>query len=90
MSNAVPSSQLYGHSSGLPPTSSLYAPLASANGPERTVDLDITASTLPTYAAMRRLYREAGLHDGELATNYLEAMARKDFLQYRIEAFSAR
>jgi hypothetical protein len=37
---------------------------------------------------MRRLYREAGLSDGEAATDYLEQMAARGYVGYHILAFA--
>jgi hypothetical protein len=51
-------------------------------------DVDITANTRPTYQAMRRLYREAGLRDGEAATDYLEEMSTRGYVGYHVLAFT--
>jgi len=88
MSGAVPPSPFYGPSNSAPPTARNYLRLASTNKMRCISDDDITANTLPTYPAMRRLYREAGLEEGEAATNYLEATAKEGFLQYHILAFA--
>jgi hypothetical protein len=57
---------------------------------EDLADDDVTAYTMPTYPAMRRLYHEAGLHAEERATDYLEAMARKRFVEYHILSYARR
>jgi ubiquinone/menaquinone biosynthesis C-methylase UbiE len=86
-SAAPPESRFYGPSHNIAPTSQKYARLARSNGLHVLSDADITANTMPTYPSMRRLYREAGLPDGERATDYLEAMAQKGFIEYHILAF---
>jgi SAM-dependent methyltransferase len=86
--NAKEQSRFYGPSNNVAPTSSGYSRLARSSGLEVLCDIDITANTLPTYGAMRRLYGEAGIPEGGVATDYLDAMARKGFLEYHILAFS--
>jgi ubiquinone/menaquinone biosynthesis C-methylase UbiE len=85
---APPASRFSGHSSSTAPTSSSYQRLGSRSGLELLADQDITANTRPTYRAMRRLYREAGLSDGEAATDYLEEMAARGYVEYHILAFA--
>jgi ubiquinone/menaquinone biosynthesis C-methylase UbiE len=85
--NPAPTSPFYG-SNGVPPTTGTYARIAEGAGMRLTTDQDITAHTLPTYPAMRRLYHEAGLSDGVEATDYLEQLARLGFVQYHVLAFS--
>jgi SAM-dependent methyltransferase len=87
-SNALPASQFYGHSSAIAPTPSGYGRIARGQRFDVVADVDITESTLPTYAAMRRLYREAGVADGVRATDYLESLARQRLVQYRLLSFS--
>ena len=85
--NDAPSNAFYG-SNRLPPASGSYARIAQSAGMRLTLDEDITANTLPTYAAMHRLYREAGLDDGVESTTYLEALARRDFVRYHVLGFA--
>jgi cyclopropane fatty-acyl-phospholipid synthase-like methyltransferase len=85
---APPASRYYGHSSSTAPTASGYQRLGNRSGLEPLADLDISANTRPTYRAMRRLYREAGLPDGEAATDYLEEMAARGYVQYHILSFT--
>lgn len=86
-SGSVPESTFYGTNKA-PVTSAAYQRVARAAGIPVLIDDDITPNTLPTYAAMRRLYREAGLPDGVRATDYLEELARRDWVTYRIVTFS--
>jgi cyclopropane fatty-acyl-phospholipid synthase-like methyltransferase len=85
-SDTAPKSDFYGQNAR-PLTIDSYRRLARGAGLELQVDQDITTETLPTYAAMRKLYREAGLLDGERATDELEALARGGLLEYHILAF---
>ena len=89
-SNTLSASHFYGHSSAIAPTPSGYGRIARGQRFDVVADVDITESTLPTYAAMRRLYREAGVADGVRATDYLEALARQRLVEYRLLAFSPR
>ena len=82
-----PKADFYGHNTA-PLTSAGYRRLAEGAGLELRSDLDITVETLPTYAAMRRLYREAGLVAGERATDELEVVARRGLLEYHILVFA--
>ena len=85
--NNAPSNPFYG-SNRIPPSSGSYTRIAKGAGMRLTLDEDITANTLPTYAAMRRLYREAGLDDGVESTTYLEELARRDFVRYHVLRFA--
>jgi SAM-dependent methyltransferase len=85
--NDAPSNPFYG-TNRIPPSSGSYARIAKGAGMRLTLDEDITANTLPTYAAMRRLYREAGLDDGVESTTYLEELARRDFVRYHVLRFA--
>ena len=82
-------SAFYG-SNSIPPTSARYARSGQAAGLKLTCDEDITAHTLPTYPAMRRLYDEAEMPDGVASTHYLEQLALRGFVQYRILSFTSR
>ncbi len=80
-------SDFYGHNAA-PLSPEGYGRVARAAGLEVLVDDDITARTLPTYAAMRRLYLEAGMVDGGRATDELELLARQGLVEYHILAFA--
>jgi SAM-dependent methyltransferase len=80
-------SDFYGHNTA-PLSPEGYGRVARAAGLEVVVDDDITARTLPTYAAMRRLYLEAGMVDGGRATDELELLARQGLVEYHILAFA--
>jgi ubiquinone/menaquinone biosynthesis C-methylase UbiE len=84
--NTRPENSFYG-SNATPPTSGAYARVSEREGHCLTKDDDITASTLPTYPAMRRLYLEAALPDGVESTNYLEQLALLGFVQYHLLCF---
>lgn len=84
--NAAPETAFYG-SNRVPPTSAGYARIAERAKLTLVSDEDITAHTMPTYPAMRRLYAEAGLDDGVESTTYLEQLATQGFVQYRVLAF---
>lgn len=81
-----PDDDFYG-SNAKPITSAAYAKVATALGLRPIVDDDITAHTAPTYPAMRRIYADAGIGDGESATDYLQGMATNGFVQYHVLAF---
>jgi ubiquinone/menaquinone biosynthesis C-methylase UbiE len=78
----------YGFAS-LAPLSETYARLARANGFAILANEDITAETLPTYASLRRLYRDAGLAGGVEATDYLDQASRRGFFEYHVLSFVA-
>ncbi len=86
-SGEISESEFYG-TNKVPVTSAAYERVARGSGLEVLLDEDITPNTLPTYPAMRRLYREAGLPDGEQATTFLEEVARRGWVQYRILSFA--
>ena len=81
-----PEEDFYG-TNARPITSDAYAKIAAKVGFEVVVDDDLTANTLPTYAAMRKLYAEGGILGGGEATDYLEGMAREGLVHYRVLAF---
>jgi SAM-dependent methyltransferase len=79
-------SDWYGHSS-VPLTSAAYERLARGTGFAVVLDDDVTARTLPTYPARRRLYREAGAADGVATIDRVEALALDGSYQYHVLAF---
>jgi hypothetical protein len=79
----------YGHSSS-PLTSAGYRRLGRATGFDLLVDEDVTARTLPTYRARRRLYREAGAEEGVATIDLVEALATEGAWQYHVLAFRRR
>jgi SAM-dependent methyltransferase len=85
----VPDTDFYG-TNRTPLTAGAYARQTGGAGFDPLVDDDITANTLPTYAAMGRLYAEADLPDGVEASRYLDAIARTGFVQYHVLAFERR
>jgi SAM-dependent methyltransferase len=76
----------YGHSS-VPLTSAGYERLGRAAGFDLLVDEDVTARTLPTYPARRRLYREAGAAEGVATIDRVEALATDGAWEYHVLAF---
>jgi len=70
-----------------PLTSDGYARLARSAGFALLVDDDVTAATLPTYPALRRLARGAGDAEGLDTTGGVEALALAGDLQYHVLAF---
>ena len=85
----VPDTDFYG-TNRTPLTAGAYARQTAGAGFDALVDDDITANTLPTYAAMGRLYADADLPDGVEASRYLDAIARTGFVQYHVLAFERR
>jgi SAM-dependent methyltransferase len=85
----VPDTDFYG-TNRTPLTAGAYARQTGGAGFDQLVDDDITANTLPTYAAMGRLYADADLPDGVEASRYLDAIARTGFVQYHVLAFERR
>lgn len=80
------SSDWYGHSSS-PVTPAAYQRIARVAGFDVLVDDDVTAQTLPTYAARRRLYREAGAEGGVATIDRVEALARDGSYRYHVIAW---
>ena len=76
--------------SAAPLTSEGYLRLGRACGFEVIVDEDVTARTLPTYPALRRLYREAGNPDGVATIDAVEELAVAGGWQYHVVAFRRR
>lgn len=81
-------SHFYGHNAKSL-TAKGYVRLARGSGFRPVSDLDVTRQTLPTYPALRRLYREAGFVDGVQATDELESLARDGLVGYHVLAFGA-
>jgi SAM-dependent methyltransferase len=80
------SSDWYGHSAA-PVTAAAYARLGRATGFDLLVDDDVTARTLPTYPARRRLYREAGAMGGVATIDRVEALALDGAYRYHVIAW---
>jgi SAM-dependent methyltransferase len=85
-SRDLASSDWYGHSAA-PITSAAYARLGRATGFDLLVDDDVTARTLPTYPARRRLYREAGAMGGVATIDRVEALALDGAYRYHVIAW---
>lgn len=79
----------YGHSAP-PLTSAGYERLARGAGFDVLLDDDVTARTLPTYPARRRLYREAGATEGVATLDRVEKLATEGAWQYHVLAFRKR
>jgi SAM-dependent methyltransferase len=76
--------------SAAPLTSGGYERLGRACGFELVLDDDVTARTLPTYPALRRLYREAGSPDGVETIDAVEQLAVAGGWQYHVVSFRRR
>ena len=76
--------------SAAPLTPAGYERLGRACGFEVTLDDDVTPRTLPTYPALRRLYRESGSTDGVSTIDAVEELARAGGWQYHVLAFRRR
>jgi cyclopropane fatty-acyl-phospholipid synthase-like methyltransferase len=76
--------------SAAPLTPEGYERLGRATGLDLVVDDDVTARTLPTYAALRRLYREQGFDDGAQTIGSIEQLAIAGGWQYHVMAFRRR
>ena len=79
----------YGHSAA-PVTSAAYERLGRVMGFEMLDDEDVTTRTLPTYAARRRLYREAGAVEGVATLDRVERLATHGAWEYHVLAFRRR
>jgi SAM-dependent methyltransferase len=79
-------SDWYGHSTA-PVTSAAYERLGRSTGLDLVVDDDVTARTLPTYPARRRLYREAGAPEGVATIDRVEALALDGAYRYHVVAW---
>jgi SAM-dependent methyltransferase len=73
-----------------PLTSAGYGRLARGTGFDVLVDDDVTARTMPTYAARRRLYRESGASQGVAAIDGLEVLAKSGDWRYHVLSFRRR
>ena len=76
--------------SATPLTSEGYERLGRACGFELLLDDDVTTRTLPTYPALRRLYREAGSPEGVATIDAVEELAVAGGWQYHVVAFRRR
>lgn len=76
----------YGRSAS-PLTSATYARMGRGCGLEPLVDADVTLRTLPTYPAMRRIYKESGAADGVATIDGVEQLARGGGWEYHVLAF---
>lgn len=76
--------------SATPLTSSGYERLGRAAGFELLIDDDVTPRTLPTYPALRRLYRESGSPDGVATIDAVEQLAVAGGWQYHVLSFRRR
>jgi SAM-dependent methyltransferase len=76
--------------SAAPLTPEGYARLGRATGSEPLVDDDVTARTLPTYAALHRLYREQGFDDGVRTIDAIDRLAVAGGWRYHVMAFRRR
>jgi SAM-dependent methyltransferase len=73
-----------------PRTSESYERLGRALGLDLLVDDDVTARTLPTYPALRRLYSATDATDGIRAVAGLEELAHSGALGYHVLSFRRR
>ncbi|HEV3497777.1 MAG TPA: class I SAM-dependent methyltransferase, partial [Actinomycetes bacterium] len=73
-----------------PLTSDGYGRLGRGTGFDVLVDDDVSEGTFPTYAALRRLYRERELPDGVRAIDGLANLASAGVLGYHVLAFRRR
>ena len=76
----------YGRSAS-PLTSATYERMGRGCGLELLVDDDVTLRTLPTYPAMRRIYKESGAADGVATIDGVEQLALGGGWQYHVLAF---
>ncbi|HZM29634.1 MAG TPA: hypothetical protein VFB77_04045, partial [Acidimicrobiales bacterium] len=76
--------------SAAPLTPAGYERLGRACGFEAILDDDVTPRTLPTYPALRRLYRESGTPEGVATIDAVEELARAGGWQYHVLAFRRR
>jgi SAM-dependent methyltransferase len=79
----------YGHSAS-PITSTTYGRLSRGVGMDLLVDEDVTARTLPTYPALRRIYNESGTDEGAATIDRVEQMATGGGWEYHVIAFRKR
>jgi ubiquinone/menaquinone biosynthesis C-methylase UbiE len=67
-----------------------YERMGRAVGLDLIVDDNVTDRTLPTYPALRQLYRDAGMDDGVETLDTCEALARSGAWEYHVLAFRKR
>lgn len=79
----------YGRSA-TPLTPAGYQRLGRSVGLELLVDDDVTARTLPTYPALRRLYTESGSAEGVATIEGVERLARAGGWEYHLLSFRKR
>jgi SAM-dependent methyltransferase len=79
----------YGRSA-TPLTPAGYQRLGRSVGLDLLVDEDVTAHTLPTYPALRRLYTESGSEEGVATIEGVERLARAGGWEYHLLAFRKR
>jgi SAM-dependent methyltransferase len=79
----------YGNSAA-PISSVTYGRLGRGVGMELLVDEDVTARTLPTYPALRRIYGESGTEEGRATIDRVEQMAVAGGWEYHVLAFRKR
>jgi SAM-dependent methyltransferase len=76
--------------SAAPLTPEGYQRLGRAAGLDHVVDDDLTTGTLPTYAALRRLYREQGWDTGVATIEAVGELAAGGGWQYHVLVFRRR
>ena len=76
----------YGYSSR-PLSSAAFERLGRSVGMELLLDDDVTAETLPTYPALRRLYSERGEHEAAENVDGVERLAQAGGWEYHVLAF---
>jgi SAM-dependent methyltransferase len=79
----------YGRSA-TPLTSMGYGRISRSVGLDVLVDEDVTARTLPTYPALRRIYRESGDADGVGTIDAVEQLALGGGWEYHVLSFRKR
>jgi ubiquinone/menaquinone biosynthesis C-methylase UbiE len=71
-------------------TSKGYERMGRACGLDLIVDEDVTARTMPTYPALRELYRDADMPDGVTTIDACEALAQSGSWEYHVLSFRKR
>jgi SAM-dependent methyltransferase len=71
-------------------TSPGYERMGRAVGLDLLVNEDVTERTMPTYPALRRIYRESGMEDGVSTIDGCEALAGGGGWRYHVLAFRKR
>jgi SAM-dependent methyltransferase len=67
-----------------------YERMGRAVGLDLLVNEDVTERTMPTYPALRRIYREGGMEDGVSTIDGCEALAQGGGWRYHVLAFRKR